>query len=105
MKKIIILLALIIVQPVFSKNKVTNSMNELYQELINDHNNQPAYIQKVKDAQKKWNEFLEAQVELMYPLEGLGTLQYSCRELYQEYLDRVVMNETKYLFYSENGSP
>lgn len=105
MKKILILCALLIVNPVFGKNTVTNNMNQLYQELINDNKNDPEYIKKVKEVKKKWKEFVRSQAELVYPQEGLGILQRPCVEEYKKNLDRALMNETKYLFYIEEGSP
>lgn len=105
MKKIILIAALLLTQSCFAKNQMTNTMDELYKEMIKDHSNNPTYIQKIKEVQKKYHEFLEAQVDLMYIPEQLGTVQNNCVINYKTSLDRALMNETKYLFYVEDYSP
>ena len=104
MKKIILLCALLLAQSSFAKNEIVNNMNDIYKELIKDNIQHKDYIQKVKDAQKKWNEFLKAQVDIMYPPDRLGTAQYNAVENYRDHLDLAITNETKYLFYTQKGS-
>jgi len=105
MKKIILIGALLLTQSCFAKNQMTNTMDDLYKEMIKDNSKNPTYVQKIKNVQKKWEEFLNAQVDLMYQPDTLGTVQYSCVISYKNNLDRAVMNETKYLFYVEDYSP
>jgi len=98
MKKIIIIIFILLISNAYAKH-----MDDVYNELIKNHKNNNAYVNKVKNVQKKYHEFLDAQAELFYPAHGLGTAQITCGYDHKQMIDKLVIKETLSLFTTIEG--
>jgi uncharacterized protein YecT (DUF1311 family) len=77
--------------------KVDKDLNNVYQELIQDYKNDTVFIKSMKEAQRQWVKFRDAQVKMKYPPypNAEGSVQLMCRYYYLKELTGIRVKELK----------
>lgn len=59
-------------------------LNEIYQLVLKDYSGNKAFIQRMKEAQRLWVQFRDAQVKAMYPndTKSYGSVYPMCEAIY-----------------------
>lgn len=99
MKKILVAIVILMSQ---SASAVHDSMQEIYNHLIELHKNDKAYVAKAINARKKWEDYKKAQADFVYSLHG-GTLTGMCELSYKGVMDEALSTVTRDLFVFQEG--
>lgn len=77
--------------------KVDKDLNKVYQELIQDYKNDTVFIKSMKEAQRQWVKFRDAQVKMKYPPypNANASVLPICRYYYLKELTSFRVNELK----------
>ena len=62
--------------------KVDARLNQVYQKIINDYSNDTTFIKNLREAQRLWVKFRDAQVSMKYPSDEEGSVLPMCRCYY-----------------------
>lgn len=84
-------------QAIMEYEKVDKNLNQVYQKLLQDYKNDTIFIKSMKEAQRQWVKFRDAQVKMKYPpYKDVGeSVLPMCRNYYLKELTTNRINELK----------
>jgi len=77
--------------------KMDKELNQVYQKLLQDYKRDTIFIKSMKDAQRQWIKFRDAQVKMKYPpyKDGGESVLPMCRNYYLKELTTNRIKELK----------
>ncbi len=72
------------VQQDISYKEADKELNKVYRQILKKYEKAPAFLKKLKVAQRLWIQFRDAELEMRFPLENkrlnYGTVYFGCKE-------------------------
>ncbi len=69
-----------------SYQEADKALNKVYKQLLKKYEKAPAFLKKLKAAQRLWIQFRDAELEMRFPMENkrvaYGTVYFGCKEQY-----------------------
>jgi uncharacterized protein YecT (DUF1311 family) len=76
-------------------DKVDAELNQIYQKIIHDYSDDSIFIKNLREAQRLWVKFRDAQVNMKYPSDEEGSVFPMCRYYYLSELTSERIKELK----------
>ncbi len=67
-----------------SYQEADKKLNKVYRQVLKKYKKAPAFLKKLKEAQRLWIQFRDAELEMRFPMENkrvaYGTVYFDCKE-------------------------
>lgn len=66
--------------------KVDARLNQVYRKIVRDYSDDTTFVRNLREAERLWVKFRDAQVEMKYPADREGSVLPMCRYYYMSEL-------------------